>query len=213
MFKKSTSLTSLLVLATLFMTALSASAQSYPNPPESENQKYRNNPCRDPWVTQALMTAVTGGRTPAGVGDDGVCNAALYNAGQWNSFNDLVQYVKATQSALAQQNIAFDRLDLNGKITITLVDTAKRQVLGGAVYQNGRLIGNDAGSMVAAGAGNMVAAGGGNMVAAGGGNMVAAGGGNMVAAGAGNLSVVGPDTRVLNSKRTIRLPKGMIVIK
>lgn len=55
--------------------------------------------CRDPWVTQAV-TAVQG-REPAGQGELGECNIKLYGGGQWSSYDDLMNKVRARYPRVA----------------------------------------------------------------------------------------------------------------
>jgi hypothetical protein len=49
--------------------------------------------CRDAWVTQAVREVT--GRAPNGSGDSGECNFRNYGGGQWSSYPDLVNKVRA----------------------------------------------------------------------------------------------------------------------
>ena len=151
------------------------SSQTYQAPKNFES--YRGRPCNDPWVTIALQI-VTGTANPA------YCSPSLYNGGQWNSFNQLVHAVAATNQQLNSQGITFQGVKTSDGVGI-------------AVFQSGRNLGTTDSSLVAAGSGSLVAAGSGSLIAAGVGNFKFSQGGY------GLKSV----------KREVKLPKGALILQ
>ena len=86
-----------LILAAAAAAALSgvatpALAQANPSPAETEAA--RKGPCRDPWVKIALDA--TYGPQKWG---KALCSIKLYNNGQWNSYADLLGYVRGVKLA------------------------------------------------------------------------------------------------------------------
>ena len=151
------------------------SSQTYQAPKNFES--YRGRPCNDPWVTIVLQI-VTGTANPA------YCSPSLYNGGQWNSFNQLVHAVAATNQQLNSQGITFQGVKTSDGVGI-------------AVFQSGTSWGTADSSLVAAGARSLVAAGSGSLIAAGVRNFKFSQGGY------GLKSV----------KREVKLPKGALILQ
>jgi len=161
------------VLLVVCGIALGAVPQQWPNPNDQTNAQYRNNPCRDPWISYGYIIASAGTIGAQGVGDAGECNCNLYSNCRWGSFNELVDSIRSYRDTIWRRGIALRAVPQgNGQIRIETL-------------QNGRAIGN----IVAAGGGNIIAATGTNIVAAGGGNLQVSGTNpaNIVAAGGGNF--------------------------
>lgn len=151
----------LLVVCVLAVSVVTGSAQ-WPTPSEQTNNQYRNNPCRDPWVSYGYIVASAGTAAAQGLGDQGECNCNLYNNCRWGSFDELVNHIREFRDTLYRRGLAIRSVPLGGgQIRIETL-------------QFGRAVGH----IVAAGGGNVMAHQGANIVAAGGGNIVAAGGGN-----------------------------------
>lgn len=102
-----------------FFSGGSASAQTYQNPSAQETESARRSgPCRDPWISIALVRVA--GKTPQGVADLGDCNYKLYNGGSWNSYNQLAQAVKLTQTRMAKANVGYQLSRSNGTAVLNL---------------------------------------------------------------------------------------------
>ena len=182
--KKMTFAAATLVGANLVLAGM---AHAQPNPSQADTNNARNNPCSDPWVSLAVSVVKTQGGAvgrAAGSGNTGECDVALYGGGQWSSYADLLQKVRATRAALASQNVQFALV--GGQGLLTLIDPGR---------------GLNAANIVGAGAGNIVGAGAGNIVGAGAGNIVGAGAGNVVSPGYSLQSADG-------ARFSFRLPNG-----
>jgi hypothetical protein len=139
-------------LAAGLMTAGAALAQ--PNPDARATELGRNNPCADPWLSYAVSVAKTApggppGRATTSNGRDQECDVARYNGGHWNSYAELLGYVR-------------------GRIAPALAPSQARvpSVQGPAVVgRNGAsgIISNDGGSLVGNSGGTLVGNAGGTL--------------------------------------------------
>ena len=181
---------------------------TYPNP-DGDMSKFRDKPCRDPWVTIAVQIVY-------GTANAARCVTQQYNKGQWSSFNQLVHAVADYKRKMSEEKLTFSPRWIVGtnRVVPALMDS-------------------NTGAIVAAGAGNIVAAGGGNIVAAGGGNIIGNNGANLRPSrliGPDGATLIGNDAgsiksmkyddyrnsakvdlttgKVLQSSRTVRLPGG-----
>jgi hypothetical protein len=111
----------------------------------------------DPWIFQAYCEMYN--RNPTAM----ELNIKLYNAGSWNSYSELKNYIKQYQSSLSNNGVKVLTGKANGKDAVVMLDN------------NNKVL---AVSLLSLTGGNVIAAGGGNVIAAGGGNVIAAGGGN-----------------------------------
>ncbi len=129
--------------ASLSLTAMPAFAQA--NPSQAETDAARRGPCRDPWVKIALDA--TYGQRQWG---KALCPIKLYNDGRWNSYAELLGYVRGVKSANEQQGIMlvmtsppFD------KVFIALGGVLKAALPSWLVGNDGAsLIGNDSGGLI-----------------------------------------------------------------
>jgi hypothetical protein len=159
----------ILLLAFVVLTSLQLSAQT-----------------GDPWIKKVYNA--TWGRNPTAL----EYNIYNYHNGQWNNYNELMNYIYEYQKNLNANGLSF-------KYSSTLANN--RVVVG--VFKNNTqiaadLISNDGGSIVAQGGGNIISTGGAGIVAQGGGNIVAQGGGNIaVNANVKGLSFGPSSTKVL----------------
>jgi hypothetical protein len=142
----------------LMLGGASTSAFAQRNPTDAESNAFRNKPCRDPWLSIALINEY--GRDVAGSGDADACAPKLYNGGQWNNYADLVRYVRDSHNAFTSAGLSLVVQGGAPALKVSNVQLAKDAGISDAIM----------GKVVAAGAGNVVAAGAGNVVAAGGGN-------------------------------------------
>lgn len=195
-----------LIAAVLILSALSIDSfaqRRVSNPSAERTAEWRKSgPCRDPWISGAVYLLNAAVRQPMGYGDVGECDPKQYNGGSWNSFEQLVNAMEATQQAMRANKvkwIAF--VNTKNQRQVVLADIAQQNAVLG-----GWLVGNDGASVIAATPQQLVAAGGGNMVAAGGGNMVAAGGGNVVPTAGGSYSLMS------GAKRVIRLGSNSAIV-
>jgi hypothetical protein len=189
-----------LVAAALFISLVSITsfAQSglYPNPTEAENQRYRNKPCADPWVSRAWVDLSASTEVAPGMGSVGACDTNIYNGGRWSSYAELVGYVRGVRNSLYQQRAQFRSFTgRNRERGVALLDLNER----GAVL-GGWIVGTNGGNIIAADAQRIVASGGGNIVASGAGNIITNAGSNY------SLQATG-------AKRVIKLPNAAIIIK
>lgn len=83
------------ILVISLACSMQSFAQANGNSDRLKNYKEdcKTNVCRDPWVSQAYYE-VWGNCTGA-TGDNGNCNYRLYGGGQWSSYGDLVNKVRA----------------------------------------------------------------------------------------------------------------------
>lgn len=195
------------IAAVLIVSAISTDsyAQYRVNDPSpAQTAQWRKaGPCRDPWVSGAVYLITGAMRHPAGYGDVGECDPKLYNGGSWNSFEQLVNAMYATQKAMRAQKVKWVAfVNMRNQREVILADIAQQNAVLG-----GWLVGNDGASIIAATPQQLVAAGGGNMVAAGGGNMVAAGGGNVLPTAGGNIYSLQS-----GAKRVIRLGNNSAIL-
>jgi len=165
-----------LVVAALLITglAIGVAGQQGPQPTDQTNAQYRNNPCRDPWISYGFIIASSGTAAAQGAGDAGECNCNLYSNCRWGNFDELAGAIRSYRDAIYRRGISLRAVrQSNGQIQVQTI-------------QNGSLIGSQ---LVAAGGGNIIAANGTNLVAAGGGNLQVSNTNpaNLVAAGGGNL--------------------------
>ena len=172
--------------AIVCLAGVRVSAQQ--NPSEAESQRYRNNPCTDPWVSKAVLE-VKG--EVAGRGDSDACAIKLYNNGSWSSYAQLVGYVRQRFGQLNGENV--DIRIVGGQPALVVLDL--NRLVGGA-------------RVVAQGGGNVVGPGGASVIVVSGGNVIAQGGGNVVAQGGGNI--VGSNSLLsTNDKVKISLGGGL----
>ncbi len=173
--------------------------------------------CRDPWISQAIYQTYR--RLPyANSPTTEECDITHYNGGHWNTYGDLVGYVRRVVPATPIMPVTpfnpgqgggslrmlpgttvsaytFNSLpqrNINGVRQVRLNNIWYVIAAGGGnvvAAGGGNLLSTNGGNVIAAGGGNVIAAGGGNVVAAGGGNVIAAGGGNVIAAGGGNITL------------------------
>lgn len=151
-------------LVGLVLASAVIEARQFPNPTEAQNRQYRNNPCRDPWISYGIIVASGGAATAQGRGDEGECDYTRYLSGRWSSFNELVEGIRVTRADLAKKQITYD-VTPDYRAGTTTVKTLQH----GVVFRTA-VIGNDSGSLIGVDGGGIVAAGAGNMVAAGAGN-------------------------------------------
>ncbi len=140
----------------------------------------------DPWIKKVYN--VTWGRNPTAL----EYNIYNYHNGQWNNYNELMNYIYEYQKNLNANNISF-------KYSSVL---ANNRVVVGIFKNNSQiaadLISNDGGSIVAQGGGNIVAQGGGNIVSPNGGTLISPNGGTIaVNANVKGLSFGPSSTKVL----------------
>lgn len=147
----------LVLLAALLAVPSSVTAQ-IPNPSREDTNGWRNRPCNDPWINMAIVYYAGG--NVRGRADKGECDIRLYNNGRWNSFNDLVGYVKASRS-LGATAVYIPRLGrwatgfARGTTLTHLIGNDAGSLIGAdgstLVGMDGSsLIGNDAGSLIGA---------------------------------------------------------------
>ena len=158
----------ILLLAFVVLTSLQLSAQT-----------------GDPWIKKVYN--VTWGRNPTAL----EYNIYNYHNGQWNNYNELMNYIYEYQKNLYANGLSFKYSQV-----------VNNQLVVGVFKNNSQiavdLITNDGGSIVAQGGGNIISTNGGGIVAQGGGNIVAQGGGNIaVTAGVKGLSFGPSTTKVL----------------
>ena len=164
-----------LIAATLLLSLLSTTSFAQANPSEATTQKYRNKPCRDPWISYGFADVTAGTYQVQGFMDLGDCNPANFNGGSWRNYAELYkaihEYRSATIKALVHYAYHYNPTLQNW--SVALKDSAQRDgVLGGY------LISQDGSGLRRASAAEIVAQGGGNIVAQGGGNLVNTNGSN-----------------------------------
>ena len=158
----------------------------------------------DPWIKKVFNA--TWGREPTAI----EYNIKRYHDGQWNNYNELMNYIYETQKNEYQASITY-------KYSQKLYNS--NQVVVG-VFKSGMqiasaLITNDGGSIVASGGGNIISTNGGGIVASGGGNIVASGGGN-IAVMPLTKGIYFGSSRTLQATGTIVVPTsagGTMIIK
>jgi hypothetical protein len=199
------------MIATVLFSSV-ASAQR-PNPSAQETENYRQRgPCRDPWVTFAIIQATAGTREPVGIGDLGECSPALYG-GSWSNYNELFIIVEQTLDSMSKQKQQFKLLldpNLAGTSYLALLENGRVQ---SQQTISNRLIGNDAGSFRTL-ANRLVAAGGGNLVAAGAGNLIGMDGATLQGVAAlarlPQFAISAGASYGVLSADTVRLPKSTL---
>jgi hypothetical protein len=203
-------------MAAAFLMALPliASAQLPQASVEQLVPKYRaQGPCRDPWVTIAIIDTFAGTRSINGVGDFGDCDKSRYNGGSWSNYAELYRAVKTAFANAMSVNLAISKQALaNGtwKITTTLPTSQ-------GTFINNQIISHDGGTLITSdGAGlsvssSVVSQGGGNILTNNGGTLVGSGGSSVVSQGGGNFSVLsasGDEARVNLGRSILILHKG-----
>jgi len=155
---------------------------SYANPDGNTTEVWKKRgPCGDPYISIALIAVF-------GAADRAKCDAAQYNGGRWNNYNDLVHAVwRRWQAALPTLDVGTVSFKMVSD-TVAKIAAANGTPVG--EMKNGKLEVDPATTqrLVAAGGGNIVSKEGNSLVAAGGGNLVGPDGGTLVAAGGGNLA-------------------------
>lgn len=156
----------LLIVCVLAVSVVTGSAQ-WPPPSEQTNGQYRNNPCRDPWISYGYIIASAGTYAAQGSGDIGECNCNLYNYCRWGSFEELVNHIRDYRDTLWRNGLAIRAVPMGGgQVRLETV-------------QFGRVVGQ----IVAGGGGNILNQSGANIVAGGGGNLIGDGGGTFTQRG------------------------------
>lgn len=79
----------------------------YPNPSEAENQKYRNNPYSDPWISRAWVDISASTEKAQGRDTVGACGPKLYNGGRWSGYAELAQAAHQVREDLSAQCVQF----------------------------------------------------------------------------------------------------------
>ncbi len=141
------SLVTVLFVVTLASTAEAQTYyqpnQTYANPDSTTTQQWRGKGCLDPWVALALNNVF--GRV-----DASKCGTALYNGGQWRSFNELVHAVGQTKSVLESQGVATRLVKIDGRALVEFSKGGTIVAVGG-----GNLIGHDGATLIGDGAGTL----------------------------------------------------------
>jgi hypothetical protein len=176
--------------------------------------KYRaQGPCRDPWVTIAIIDAFASTRAINGVGDFGDCDKSRYNGGSWSNYAELYRAVKTAFDNAMSVNLAISKQALaNGswKITTTLPTNQ-------GTFINNQIISHDGGTLITSDGASLsvgstvVSQGGGNILTNNGGTLVGSGGSSVVSQGGGNfrvLSVSGDEASVNLGRSILLLRKG-----
>lgn len=137
-----------LILAATAAAALSgvatpAFAQANPSPAETDAA--RKGPCRDPWVKIALDA--TYGQRRWG---KALCSIKLYNNGQWNSYADLLGYVRGVKLANDAERLTMAIAANVPNQFLVLIGGVVKAVLPTYLVGNdgASLIGNDSGSLI-----------------------------------------------------------------
>lgn len=145
-------LSAILATAAVMLCVASTPAFAQRNPTDAENAAFRNKPCSDPWLSIAV--ASENGGVVAGSGDQDACAPKLYNNGQWNSFAQLVGYVRDARNGFASAGTRLALKDGVPALIIDNVNLAKAAGISDAAM--GRVIAQGAGNIIASGAGNIV---------------------------------------------------------
>jgi hypothetical protein len=166
----------------------------------SDAMAYGPQECRDPWIAQAMYQNYR--RMPfANSPVTEECDITHYNGGHWNTYGDLVGYVRRAAPASPPPYAPLGQALWDSRAFRQVVSPAtfnslpQRNANGVKEVQ----IGTDW-YVIAAGGGNLVSTNGGNVIASGGGNfighdagnstgVIAAGAGNVIAAGGGNITL------------------------
>lgn len=116
--------------------------------------------CRDPWVTQAVREVT--GRAPNGDYESGECRYTNYGGGQWSSYPDLLNKVRAV---LGQKY----SIQPAGTISVQSLRNAPTGIAGGTTWywindKWFRIVSTGGGSY------NLISQDGASLVASGGGN-------------------------------------------
>lgn len=159
--------------------------------------------CRDPWIAQAYYQLYR--RMPmANSSTTEECDITHYNKGHWNTYGDLVRYIRAlagtggVYTGNAGYGAPNGNIDLGVRSQDFVATVSARQFAGlpqrdsngfKEVYLNGNwyVIAAGGGNTIAAGGGNTIAQGGGNLASSTGARLVSTNGGNVIAAGGGNV--------------------------
>ena len=194
-----------LIAAALLLGLLSTTSFAQANPSEATNQRYRNNPCRDPWISYGFLDVTASTDRPRGWGDLGDCNPANYNGGSWRSYAELAKAIRDYRNAMYYNRVKYITFyNPNTRVWgVALIDLNQRgAVLGGQlISQEGANLGTNPAQIVAQGGLNIVAQGGLNIVAQSAGHLLSPNGSNLYSLQAG-------------AKRVIRLgPNSAIIIK
>jgi hypothetical protein len=97
-------------------------------------------------------------RQPAGIGDLGECNPALYNGGSWSSYGELYRGVKTALNNMSSANVTITKTS-NGDGTVKIVTDA-----GGSYKwtQTVKVVSHDGGTLISQDGAGIILNGGGN---------------------------------------------------
>ncbi len=113
----------------------------------------------DPWIFKIYSELYN--RNPNAL----ELNIKNYNAGSWNNYNELKQYVQDFQASLRQAGITISTTIVKD-VAIIGINQNGQQVAVAALSTNaGQIIASNGTAIVAGGAGNIVAGGAGNLIA------------------------------------------------
>ena len=102
--------------------------------------------CTDPWITKATKEVT--GALPTGSKNSGDCNINKYNNGKWNSYNELLGYVKAAHGVSSHASTGSSGLIKSGSTGSLLGgNNGGKSLLGNGNNGNG-IISHDAGSLI-----------------------------------------------------------------
>ena len=180
-------LTLVTLFATVVILSLSSTAANAQPTPTALAQAKTANYCSDPWITTAVWSVTGGTRNPSGVGIFGECNPKLYNYASWNNYNQLLQLVGVSLSAISSQAARFTMIDIgNNQLQI-------KTDLGGGFASTATVSGH----IVSQGAGNIVSQGAGNLISQDGASIILNGGGNYKVQSVNQKSLNLPNNYVL----------------
>lgn len=148
-----TNRSALLLVATLMLGPALTMAFAQANPTPAETAAFANKPCRDGWLSIALINNLGPGRFD-GAGDSGDCNPTLYNEGRWSSFAELSRAVRPSHDFFAGNG--FKVVARGNETLLQVIDVARATALinqdgaGAVALSQGMLIGHDGASFAGA---------------------------------------------------------------